>query len=91
MRYTPVVEIETDYWGVPINYRPPWTVNEAGQDLGDKLDEDSPEYAESAAAKAKARKAADASGNPWFEVPLNITKQFLDYVDVSKGKNSKNN
>jgi len=88
MRYTPVVEVETNDWGIPINHKPPWTVNESGQDLGDKLDEDSPDYGKSAAAKAKARKAADASGNPWFEVPLSITKQFLSYSkgdkDISK-------
>ena len=85
-RYTPVVEVETNNFGMVINNKPPWTVNEAGQDLGDKLDEDSPDYDDSAAAKAIARKAADASGNPWFEVPSSIAKQFLTYMDISKGK-----
>ena len=40
MRYIPVVETETDDDGKPINIIPPWVVNEAGQDLGDKLDND---------------------------------------------------
>ena len=84
MRYTPVVEVETTDWGIPINHKPPWTVNEAGQDLGDKLDEDSPDFNDSA--KAKARKKADASGHPWFEMPLSITKQFLNYMDISKAE-----
>jgi len=52
-RYTPVVEVETNDWGIPINNKPPWIVNEAGQELGNKLDEDSPDYSKSAAAKAK--------------------------------------
>jgi hypothetical protein len=82
MRYTPVVEVETNDWGVPINHKPPWTVNEAGQDLGDKLDEDSPDFTDSV--KAEARRRADASGHPWFEVPSSITKQFLDYSKEDK-------
>jgi len=55
-RYNPVVETETNDKGVPIHIKPPWVVNEAGQDLGDKLDEDSPEYHKSD--KAKNRKKA---------------------------------
>ena len=47
MRYTPVVETETDDDGKPINIIPPWVVNEAGQDLGDKLDEDAPTFKKS--------------------------------------------
>ena len=78
MRYTPVVEVETNDWGIPINHRPPWTVNEAGQDLGDKLDEDAPDYSESAAAKA--RKAALESDHPWYSPEISITKQFLNYM-----------
>ena len=35
-----VVETETDDDGKPINIIPPWVVNEAGQDLADKLDND---------------------------------------------------
>jgi len=34
MRYIPVVETETTDWGAPINNKPPWVVNEAGQELG---------------------------------------------------------
>ena len=47
MRYIPVVETETDDDGKPINIIPPWVVNEAGQDLGDKLDEDAPSFKKS--------------------------------------------
>ena len=57
-RYNPVIETETDEDGAPINIRPPWVVNEAGQDLGEKLDEDSPDYHQSA--KAKNRKSGEA-------------------------------
>ena len=83
MRYTPVVEIETNDWGIPINPKPPWTVNEAGQELGDRLDEDSPDFHESA--KAEARRRADASGHPWFEIPLlakaeSATGKFLNFL-----------
>jgi hypothetical protein len=84
MRYTPVVEVETNDWGIPINHKPPWTVNEAGQDLGDKLDEDSPDYSMSAAAKAK--KAAEDSDHPWYSPEISITKQFLNYMDISKAE-----
>ena len=44
MRYTPVVEVETDDFGVPIKIKPPWTVNEAGQNLGERLDSSAPTY-----------------------------------------------
>ena len=57
-RYTPVVETETDDKGIPKNLVAPWTVNEAGQELGEKLDEDSPDYHLSD--KAKNRKSGDA-------------------------------
>ena len=77
MRYTPVIEVETNNWGIPINHKPPWTVNESGQDLGDKLDEDSPDYSKSVAAKA--RKAAKESLHPWYSPEMSITKQFLDF------------
>ena len=39
-RYVPVIETETDDCGIPINVKPPWTVNEAGQHLGDNHSED---------------------------------------------------
>ena len=82
-RYTPVVEVETDDWGMPINHRPPWTVNEAGQDLGNKLDEDSPDYSKSVASKAK--KAADEAGHPWYSPEIPVVKQFLNYMDGVSG------
>jgi len=44
MRYTPVIETETDDMGVPIKIKPPWIVNESGQNLGDRLDESAPTY-----------------------------------------------
>jgi len=47
MRYTPVVETETDDDGKPIHLIPPWVVNEAGEFLGDKLDEDAPSFKKS--------------------------------------------
>ena len=34
-RYVPVIETETNDWGCPIHLQPPWTVNEAGQHLGE--------------------------------------------------------
>ena len=42
MRYVPVVEVETDEDGKPVHNLPPWVVNEAGEMLGDRLDEDAP-------------------------------------------------
>ena len=57
-RYVPVVETETDENGIPRNIKPPWVVNEAGQDLGDRLDEDSPDYNKSAKAKSRASSSA---------------------------------
>ena len=52
VRYSPVVETETNDFGIPINMKPPWVTNEAGQNLGRKLDSDSPNYDKSLAAKA---------------------------------------
>ena len=82
-RYTPVVEVETNDWGMPINHRPPWTVNEAGQDLGNRLDSDSPDYSTSPAAKAK--KAADEAGHPWYSPEIPVAKQFFNYMDGVSG------
>ena len=82
-RYTPVVEIETNDWGMPINHRPPWVVNEAGQELGNRLDEDSPDYSSSPAGKAK--KAADAAGHPWYSPEIPVAKQFFNYMDGVNG------
>ena len=86
MRYTPVVEVETNDWGIPIHYKPPWTVNEAGQELGDRLNEDSPDYSKSAAAKAK--KAAKESDHPWYSPEISITKQFLNYMNIGKAEDN---
>ena len=67
MRYVPVVEVETDDDGIPIHNLPPWVVNEAGEALGDRLDEDAPDYDKSDKAKAR-RKAGSAQ------------KMFLDIL-----------
>ena len=83
MRYTPVVEVETNDWGMPINHRPPWVVNEAGESLGNRLDEDSPDYSESVAAKAK--KAAKDAGHTWYSPEIPVTKQFFNYMDGVNG------
>ena len=40
MRYIPVSETETTDDGIPINVKPPWVVNEAGENLGERLDND---------------------------------------------------
>ena len=68
---------------MPINHRPPWTVNEAGQDLGNRLDSDSPDYSKSPAAKAK--KAADEAGHPWYSPEIPVAKQFFNYMDGVSG------
>jgi len=75
MRYVPVVETETDDDGIPVHNLPPWVVNEAGEALGDRLDEDSPGYNKSAKAKAR-QKAGSAQ------------KMFMDFMekDMPKGK-----
>ena len=39
-RYIPVYEAETNDWGCPIHLKPPWTVNEGGQHLGETHVED---------------------------------------------------
>jgi len=69
-RYTPVVEIETDIFGMPIHNKPPWIVNEAGEALGDRLDEDSPNFKGS-------EKNANRKKNP----SISITKSFLTWMD----------
>jgi HK97 family phage prohead protease len=68
MRYVPVVETETDDDGIPIHNLPPWVVNEAGEALGDRLDEDSPGYKKSDKAKAR-QKAGSAQ------------KMFMDFME----------
>jgi len=70
-----VVETETDDDGIPVHNLPPWVVNEAGEALGDRLDEDSPGYKKSDKAKAR-QKAGTAQ------------KMFMDFMekDMPKGK-----
>ena len=48
MRYTPVSEASVDDDGVPINMKPPWSVNEAGEHLGQRLDKAEPKEDEGA-------------------------------------------
>ena len=77
MRYTPTVEGETDEKGNVINPRPPGQVNEAGQHLGDRLDEDAPSFKTSDKNKARKRNGT-----------ISVTK-FLDFQKASKNKNKK--
>ena len=77
MRYTPTVEGETDEKGNVINPRPPGQVNEAGQHLGDRLDEDAPSFHMSDKNKARKRNGT-----------ISVTK-FLDFQKASKNKNKK--
>ena len=67
-RYVPVIETETNDKGIPRNIKPPWTVNEAGQELGVKLDSDSPEYAKSDKAKNQ-KKAVQKMGYLFKAIP----------------------
>ena len=86
MRYTPVVEVETDDFGIPINMKPPWTVNEAGSHLGKKLDADAPSYDSSLAAKAH----SDLKTNmhPWYsnaiDVEFPVRKSFSKWMENNK-------
>jgi len=67
MRYTPVVETEIDDDGIPIHPKPPWVVNEAGQDLGLRLDEDAPTHPKT---KKKLNKAwTGFAGGGWASAP----------------------
>ena len=77
MRYTPTVYGETDEKGNVINPRPPGQVNEAGQHLGDRLDESAPSFHMSD--KNKARKGKGT---------ISVTK-FLDFQKASKKRNKK--
>jgi len=76
MRYVPVVETETDDDGIPIHNLPPWVVNEAGEALGDRLDEDAPDYDKSDKAKAR-QKAGSAQ------------KMFYDFMGIEKAGEGK--
>tara|TARA_R100000808_G_scaffold3524_1_gene12467 strand:+ start:126 stop:1646 length:1521 start_codon:yes stop_codon:yes gene_type:complete len=44
MRYTPVVETAADAEGIPLKNKPPWYVNEAGEHLGEYLDDSAPTF-----------------------------------------------
>jgi len=77
MRYTPTVYGQTDEKGNVINPRPPGQVNEAGQHLGDRLDESAPSFHMSD--KNKARKGKGT---------ISVTK-FLDFQKASKKRNKK--
>ena len=68
VRYTPVIEVETDEIGLPINNKPPWQVNEAGQHLGAKHDDDLPTFKHSDRGKAKAK---------------SISKEFYSFMDMN--------
>ena len=68
MRYTPVVETTTDDFGVPRKLKPPWVVNEAGEHLGSRLDEDAPTY------KAMVPPSQAVSNT------VTITKTFFDWM-----------
>ena len=70
MRYTPVIETETDDFGIPIHMKPPWTVNEAGSHLGKKLDADAPTYDTSLAAKA--HKDFQTNMHPWYSTEIKV-------------------
>ena len=58
-RYIPVIETETDDKGIPINTKGPWVVNEAGNDVGELLDEDAPSF--SASEKAHNREGKETA------------------------------
>ena len=86
MRYTPVIETETDDYGIPMKIKPPRIVNEAGQNLGNRHDEDAPTYGKSVAGKAAA--AAKESGHPWYspEVPITKSNEFFTWIRKEHGK-----
>jgi len=86
MRYTPVIETETDAFGIPIHMKPPWVVNEAGSHLGQKLDADAPTYDASVAGKA--HKDFKTNLHPWYSNPIPvefpICKSFSTWFDNNK-------
>ena len=85
-RYVPVIETLTDDKGVPMNVTPPWTVNEAGQDLGVKLDSDSPEYNKSDKAK-NSKKAVQKMGYLFKAYPEeDLEKGPRDWIRRAAGR-----
>ena len=70
-RYLPVVETETDDKGVPINMKGPWVVNEAGNDVGELLDEDAPSFSASEKAQNReGKKTASVSKSYLIKPPV---------------------
>ncbi len=88
MRYTPVVETDTNDFGIPINMKPPWVVNEAGQNLGAKLDSDAPSYDTSLAAKA--HENLKSNMHPWYSdaivVEFPVRKSFSEWMKNNKSQ-----
>ena len=86
MRYTPVVETETDDFGIPIHMKPPWTVNEAGSHLGKKHDADAPSYDTSLAAKA--HEDLKTNMHPWYSTEIKVAypirKSFTKWMSDNK-------
>jgi len=86
MRYTPVIEAETDDFGIPIHMKPPWTVNESGSHLGTKLDADAPSYDTSLASRA--HEDFKTNMHPWYstEIPVTfpIRKSFSKWFSDNK-------
>ena len=85
MRYTPVVETDTDDFGIPIHMKPPWVVNEAGEHLGKKLDADASTYDSSLAARA--HESFKGSMHPWYSVEIAVKKSkhpFSEWLENNK-------
>ena len=68
-RYIPVIETETDDDGVPINVKGPWVVNEAGNDVGELLDEDAPSFSASEKAHNREGKKTASVSKSYLEKP----------------------
>lgn len=68
-RYIPVVETETDDKGIPINHKGPWVVNEAGNDVGELLDEDAPSFSASEKAHNREGKKTASVSKSYREKP----------------------
>ena len=63
IRYLPVAEDSLDEDGKLINVKPPWSVNESGQHLGEYLDESDPDHPSNVFSKAdKKDKVEDDAG-----------------------------
>jgi HK97 family phage prohead protease len=86
MRYTPVIETETNAFGMPIHKKPPWVVNESGSNLGKRLDADAPTYDASLAHRAN--EDLKSNQHPWYsteiKVEFPIRKSFTKWLDDNK-------